>query len=82
MAQAMQHASFVKAFDACVGHAENFTYRGVTLKLNQRKDGSFIFDKTTLPDGSTYIPNIYGKPTREAAEESARKAIDDYFKKQ
>lgn len=64
-----------------VKNAESFTYRGVTLKLNQRKDGSWLFEKTQLPDGSMYIPNIYGKTTRDLAEASAKKAIDDYFSK-
>ena len=62
-----------------ISNEDSFSYRGVVLKIKQRKDWSWVFEKTRLPDGSTYIPNIYGKRTRYLAELSAIKAIDMYF---
>lgn len=76
----MNKIKFIKAFDACVGHAKTFSYRGITLTYENRKEG-FRFEPETLRirnETFRYAPSIYPKATQEEAEASARKAIDDF----
>lgn len=76
MAQAMQHVSFVKAFDACVGHAipdEELTVGGGKLKIySEGKNFRWCF----YPDSGVKDAPLYGEGVTSNFDAAKRAGLE------